>query len=136
MTVVLLAIQSLRGLIASHYECYRAFEMSSKCYNTLFILVILMILSIVQHYTITMTTNLAVDVCARLAIIYPIAVADFEAGLGAVPPNRVLNEPRKQLRKPGIELPGIDPLRHALHNVGAAAGLVAGRTIRMIGLES
>ena len=83
-----------------------------------------------------MTTNLAVNVRARLPIIDPSAVADVEAGLGAVPPDGMLNEPRKRLRKPGIELPGIDPLRHALHNVGAAAGLVAGRTIRMIGLES
>ena len=80
--------------------------------------------------------NLAVDVVARLPIIDAIAVADVEAGLGAVPPDRVLDEPRKRLRKLGIELPGIDPLRHGLYNVGAAASLVAGRTIRMVGLES
>ena len=80
--------------------------------------------------------NLAIDVRARLAIINPIAVADVEARLGAVPPDRVLNEPRKRLGKPGIELPGIDPLGHGLYNVGAAASLVAGRTIGMVGLES
>ena len=73
-----------------------------------------------------MTTDLAVDVHARLAIIDPIAVAHVEARLGAVPPDRVLNEPRKRLRKPGIELPGINPLRHRLYNVGAAVSLVAG----------
>ena len=61
-----------------------------------------------QNYTITTTTNLAIDVIARLAIINAIAVADVEAGLGAVPPNRVLDEPGKRLRKPGIELPGVD----------------------------
>ena len=83
-----------------------------------------------------MTTNLAVYVGARLAIIYAIAVADIEARLGAVPPDRVLNEPRKRLGKFGIELPGINPLRHCLYNVSAAASLVAGCTIRMIGLES
>ena len=55
--------------------------------------------------------------------------------LGAVPPDRVLDEPRKRQRKPGIKLPGIDPLGHGLDNVGAAASLVAGRTIRMVGLE-
>ena len=73
--------------------------------------------------------NLAVDVRARLAIIDTIAVADVETGLGAVPPDRVLDEPRKRLRKPGIELPGIDPLRHGIYNVGAAARLVAGCTV-------
>ena len=79
--------------------------------------------------TITMTTNLAIDVRARLAIINPIAVADVEARLGAVPPDRMLDEPWKWLRKTGIELPDIDPLRHGIYNVGAAASLVAGRTI-------
>ncbi len=41
----------------------------------------------------------------------------------------LLDEPRKRLRKPGIELPGINPLRHGIYNVGAAASLLAGRTI-------
>ena len=76
------------------------------------------------------------SVIARLPIVYAIAVADVEARLGAVPPDRVLDEPRKRLRKPGIELPGINPLRHCLNNVGAAASLVAGRTVRMVGAES
>jgi hypothetical protein len=76
-----------------------------------------------------MTMNLAVDVRARLAIIDAIAVADVEARLGAVPPNRMLDEPREWLRKPGIELPGVDLLRHGIYNVGAAASLVAGRAI-------
>ena len=48
----------------------------------------------------------------------------------------MLDEPRKRLRKPGIELPGIDPLGHGIYNVGAAARPVAGRTIRMVSLES
>ena len=73
--------------------------------------------------------NLAVDVVARLPVIDAIAVADVEARLGAVPPNRMLDEPRKRPRKSGIELPGIDPLRHGIYNVGAAAWLVAGCTI-------
>jgi hypothetical protein len=78
---------------------------------------------------------LAVDVRARLSIIDPIAVTDVEARLGAVPPNRMLDEPREWLRKVRIELPGINPLRHGLDNVGAAASLVAGCTIRMLSLE-
>ena len=72
---------------------------------------------------------MVVDVIARLAIVYAIAVADVEARLRAVPPDRVLNEPRKWLRKAGIELPGIDPLGHDIYNIGAAAGLVAGGAI-------
>ena len=80
--------------------------------------------------------NLAVDVRARLPIIYAIAVADVEARLGAIPPDRMLDEPRKRLRKSRIELPGINPLRHRFYNVGAATGLIAGSTIRMVGLES
>ena len=72
---------------------------------------------IIQNYTITKLTNLAIGVIARLAIIDPIAVAHVEAGLGAVPPNRVLDEPRKRLRKAGIELPGIDPLRHGIYHL-------------------
>ena len=83
--------------------------------------------------TITTTTNLGIDVRARLAIINPIAVADVEARLGAVPPDRMLDEARKRLRKLGIELPGIDALRYGIYNVGAAARLVAGCTIRMVG---
>jgi hypothetical protein len=83
-----------------------------------------------------MTTNLAVHVPARLAIINPIAVADVEARLGAVPPDRMLDEPRKRLRKTGVEKPGVDLLRHRLYNVGAAASLVASCTIRMVSLES
>ena len=79
---------------------------------------------------------MAIDVHARLAIINPIAVADVEARLGAVPPDRMLDEPRKRLRKPGIELPGVDPLCHGIYYVGAAASLVAGCTIRMVGTES
>ena len=83
-----------------------------------------------------MTTNLALHVHARLPIINPIAVADVEARLGAVPPNRVLDEPRKRLRKPEIELPGINPLRHRINNVSATASLVAGCAISMVGLKS
>ena len=53
--------------------------------------------------------------CSRNAgIINPIAVADIEAVLGAVPPDRVLDEPGKSLRKRWIELPGIDPLGDGL----------------------
>jgi hypothetical protein len=88
-----------------------------------------------RNYTITMTANLAVNIRATLPIINAIAIAHVEAGLGAVPPDRMLDEPRKRLRKPGIELPGVDPGRHGRDDVGAAASLVAGRPIRMVGSE-
>ena len=55
--------------------------------------------------------------------------------MGAVPPDRMLDEPRKRLRETGIELPGIDLVRHGGDNVGAAASLVAGCTIRVVSIE-
>ena len=59
----------------------------------------LIILIIIQCNSITNIVNLTVDIVARLAVIDAIAVADIEAALGAVPPDRVLDEPRK--RPPG-----------------------------------
>ena len=64
----------------------------------------------------------AILVLATTAIINAIAVANVEAALAAVCPDRVLDEPGKGLRKRWIELPGIDPLSDGLNNVGAAAG--------------
>jgi hypothetical protein len=58
---------------------------------------------------------LAVDVVARLTIIDAITIADVEARLSAAPPNRVLDEPREWLRKRGIELAGVDTLRHGIY---------------------
>jgi hypothetical protein len=64
-----------------------------------------------------------------------IAVANIEAALVAILPDRVLDEPGKGLRKRWIELPGIDPLGNALNNVGAAAQPVAGRAIQVVRVE-
>ena len=71
----------------------------------------------------------------RRLIINPVAVANIETVLGAIPPDRVLDEPGKGLRKRWIELPGIDPLGYGLNNVSAAAGPVAGRTIQVVRVE-
>jgi hypothetical protein len=49
---------------------------------------------------------LAIDVRARLGVINPIAVADIEAGLGAVPPDGVLDEPGKDGREVRIKTLG------------------------------
>jgi hypothetical protein len=69
------------------------------------------------------------------SIIDLIAVADVEALLGAVSPDRVLNEPRKRPRKPAVELPGVDLLGNRVDDVSAAAGPVAGEAVGMVGPE-
>jgi hypothetical protein len=85
-----------------------------------------------QHHAITHEPDPAILVLATTGIINPVAVADIEAVLGAVLPDRVLNEPGKGLRKRWIELPGIDPLGDGLHNVGAAAGKVASQPVQVV----
>ncbi len=62
-------------------------------------------------------------VVATLSIFDPIAVADIEPVLGAVPPNRGLNEP------------SIDGFGNALDDLGAPGRPVAGRAIGMGRIE-
>jgi len=62
-----------------------------------------------------------VPVLAPMPVIDPVAVADIEALLAAIPPDRVLHEPRKHLRKAAIELPRIDLVRNRPNDVGTAA---------------
>ena len=81
-----------------------------------------------------MTMKLAVDVRARLAVIDPVAVADVEATLGAVPPDRVLDEPGKDAGKCGLNA-GHRSARPFGNDVGAAAGPVAGHAIGVVGAE-
>jgi hypothetical protein len=47
-------------------------------------------------------------VLAPIPVIDPVAVADVEALLAAIPPDRELHELGKYLRKGAIELPGVD----------------------------
>ena len=96
----------------------------------------LILLCFIERYTITNTTNLAVDVVARLAIIDAVAVADVEAQLGAKAPDGVLHKPRENSRKPRIERTSVDFLGSAANNFGAAAGPVAGRAVGVLGAES
>ena len=63
-----------------------------------------------QRDTITHEAHSAIQVGAPIGVIDSVAVADIEAALAAVCPDRVLDEPRKGLRKGRIELPGINPL--------------------------
>jgi len=62
-----------------------------------------------QRHPITHQPCLAIQIGASPCVIDPVAVADIEAALAAVPPDRVLHEPRKSLRKRWIELSGVDP---------------------------
>jgi hypothetical protein len=47
---------------------------------------------------------------ARFAVVDAIAVAEVETVCRAKPPNRVLNKPRKIVRKLPVEGPGVDQL--------------------------
>jgi hypothetical protein len=61
-----------------------------------------------QCDAITAAKQLAMVVVATGVVVDPIAVADGEAVLGAIPPDRALHEPRKRRRKRWIELAGIN----------------------------
>ena len=47
-------------------------------------------------------------VLAPIPVIEPVAVADVEALLAAIPPDRELYEPGEDLREGTIELPSVD----------------------------
>src|SRR2546423_15363510 len=64
------------------------------------------------------TVQLATYVIAPYAIINAVAVAHVEHALGAVPPDRQLDEPRKGGRKTGVELAGIDSFAGLPQDVG------------------
>jgi hypothetical protein len=65
-----------------------------------------------------------------------IAVADIEAALGAIAPNRMLDEPRKYWRKRWIELPRVDVRRDQSQNAGAPEPAIASVAIGVIGGKS
>jgi hypothetical protein len=67
----------------------------------------LILLTFIQSNAITDVANLAIDIVARLPVIDPVAVANVEAELGAVPPDCVLHEPRENGREDRIERPGV-----------------------------
>ena len=72
---------------------------------------------------------------AAFSVIDLIAVANVETLLGAIVPDRVLNEPRKCPRKSAIELPGVDLLADRLDDFGTAARPVAGEAVGVVGSE-
>jgi hypothetical protein len=66
-----------------------------------------------------------------MPVIDSIAVADVEALLAAVAPDRELHESRKYLWKGPFELPSVDPLGDQTNDVGTPARLVAAWTVGM-----
>jgi hypothetical protein len=64
-------------------------------------------------------------VVATGVVVDAIAVANGEAVLGAIPPDRALHEPRKRCREGRIELASIDVRREQAENACAPSRLVA-----------
>ena len=75
--------------------------------------------------------NLTVYIVARLAIVNAIAVAHSKPALGAIPPDRMLHEPRKHHWESRIEGAGIDPTATASNISAQPPAPVAGRAIGM-----
>ena len=92
---------------------------------------LLIIVFVIQCDSVTNIVNLTVYIVAILAVVDAVAVADSETALGAVPPDRVLDEPGKHGGEPGIEGARVDPIGRGLNNVSTAAAPVAGRPVGM-----
>jgi hypothetical protein len=75
-------------------------------------------------------------VLAPLPVIEPVAVANVEALLAAIPPDRELDEPRENGREGRIERTGIDLLGSTGNDFGAAAWTVAAGAVRVGSLEA
>ena len=70
-------------------------------------------MSLNQWLTVAAPVQPAIAVLARLAVVDAIAVANVKAGLGAVPPDCMLDEPRENLREAAVEAPGIEAGRRS-----------------------
>ena len=88
-----------------------------------------------QSDAITAPKQLAMPVVATGVVVDPIAVADVEAVLGAIPPDRALHEPRKRRREGRVELASVDVGGDQIENVGAPALAVAPVPVRMVGAQ-
>src|SRR5436190_5111471 len=75
-------------------------------------------------------------VVTAASIVDAIAIADIEAGLSAVAPDGVLDEPRKYLWKGRIEGRRVDLAGDAPQNVSAAPGRETTRSVGMISCVS
>src|SRR3984893_16419163 len=74
-------------------------------------------------------------VLAPLPVIEPVAVANVEALLAAIAPDRELHEPRENGREGRIERTGVDLLGDQPNDIGAAAWPVAAGPVRVGSLE-
>ena len=72
---------------------------------------------------------------APMPVIEPVTVANAEALLAAIPPDRELDEPGEDRRETAVELPSVDLAGDQSHNIGAAAWPVAAGPVRMGSLE-
>ena len=88
-----------------------------------------------QRNSVTHQACSAIHVAAATSVVDPVAVADIEAALATVAPDRVLDEPGKSLRKRWIELSGIDVLGNDLNDIRAAAESVASQPVLVLRLE-
>ena len=88
-----------------------------------------------QFDAIAAAVQLKVQIFATNPVIDPIAVADIEATLAAVPPDRELHEPGKGVREPRIERSRVNVVGNALDQVGAAMQSVASRPVGIVSIE-
>jgi hypothetical protein len=72
--------------------------------------------------TITTTVDLTVYITTAVPVVDLIAVTDIQALLGAVPPDRVLDKPRKWVGEVPVEGPGVDPVGHSPDDVAQRPG--------------
>jgi hypothetical protein len=86
-----------------------------------------------QSHAITAPKQLAMPVVATGVIVDPIAIANVEAVLGAIPPDRALHEPWKRRRKDGIELAGVNVGCKQMENPSAPSRPVAPISVRVVG---
>ena len=75
-------------------------------------------------------------VIAASTVIDAIAVADIEALLRAILPDRALDEPRERLWKASIKEAGVDLICDQAQQVRTPAWPIASYAIRMIGFEA
>ena len=85
-----------------------------------------------QYRALAAAAQLTINVVAGVTIVDPVAVANIEAALAAVPPDCKLHEPRENPREGRIECLRVDPLCHALDQLSAAVGSIARRAIRVV----
>ena len=86
-----------------------------------------------QWLTVASPVQPAIAVLAWLAVVDAIAVANVKTGLGAVPPDCVLDKPRENLREAAVEASDIEVGRYAPDDVSAAVRLIAAKTVGMVG---